>query len=158
MESGVCAGLRKPAGFLCEYKEKYGDKLVLVLHDQNVGVSKNSLSGRLLAKGEYIASCEGDDYWTDPLKLQKQVDVLETNPEYTMCFARAIEHYEDSSRKDQLFSLIEDRDYEGIEFFENGIGPTASVLYIMYYSFWQYFSYRTLLYMTFSPCLDFFFF
>ena len=68
---------------LLEYKEKYGDKLVLVLHDENVGVSKNGLSVREKVRGEYVSTCEGDDYWTDENKLQKQFDILEAHPEYS---------------------------------------------------------------------------
>lgn len=120
------------AEIIREYTAKYPDIFKPIYQKENQyskGVKVNATYQYPRAKGKYIALCEGDDYWTDPLKLQKQVDVLEVNPEYTMCFARAIEHYEGGSKEDKLFSLIEDRDYEGIEFFANWIVPTASVLY-----------------------------
>jgi len=50
------------------------------------------------ARGKYIALCEGDDYWTDPLKLQKQVDFLEARPRYVLCYHKAVNFYEDGSR------------------------------------------------------------
>lgn len=68
---------------LLEYKKKYGDKLVLVLHDKNLGPSGNSQSIGKLARGKYIATVEGDDFWTDEYKLQKQYDILEKHPEYS---------------------------------------------------------------------------
>lgn len=68
---------------LLEYKEKYGDKLVLVLHDENVGVSKNARSVYSKVRGKYIATVEGDDFWTDEDKLQKQYDLLDKNPQYS---------------------------------------------------------------------------
>lgn len=78
---------------------------------------------------EYEAICEGDDYWTDPLKLQKQVDWLDVHPEYSMCFSNAIEHWESKNKLDTFFSSIEDRDYTGLEIYAEWIVPTASVLY-----------------------------
>lgn len=68
-----------------EYCKKYPDILTLVTSEKNVGARKNGIRIRERAKGKYIAMCEGDDFWTDPFKLQKQVDFLESSPDYVMC-------------------------------------------------------------------------
>lgn len=67
---------------LLEYKAKYPDKFVLIFHEQNVGGTKNIYDIFMNASGKYVACLEGDDYWIDNKKLQKQVDFLENNSEY----------------------------------------------------------------------------
>ncbi len=68
-----------------EYAKKYPDKIRVVTADYNVGGKANGERCRRITRGKYVALCEGDDYWTDPLKLQKQVALLEANPEYSFC-------------------------------------------------------------------------
>lgn len=55
------------------------------------------------ARGKYIALCEGDDYWTDPLKLQKQVDFLEGHPGYGLCYTNVLPFYEISKTYGKCF-------------------------------------------------------
>jgi glycosyltransferase involved in cell wall biosynthesis len=66
-----------------EYLEKYPDRIRLNSIESNIGMTANWLSTIQACKGKYIAMLEGDDYWTDAHKLQKQVDFLEKNPHYS---------------------------------------------------------------------------
>lgn len=67
---------------ILEYANKYPGKFKLLLHEQNIGAHLNQDLVFKNCTGEFIAICEGDDYWNDSLKLKKQVDFLEVNPEY----------------------------------------------------------------------------
>jgi len=68
---------------------KIDSRIKLILQVENQYSKKNKPFPNFCfpaAKGKYIALCEGDDYWIDPLKLQKQVDFLENNPLFGICF------------------------------------------------------------------------
>lgn len=70
---------------LKEYQKKHPKKINLIIPVKNQGAHKNFINTVKHAQGKYIALCEGDDYWTDAYKLQKQVDFLEKNSEYIIC-------------------------------------------------------------------------
>lgn len=65
-----------------EYVNKYPERIKLITSEKNVGAAANDKRTDEACRGKYVAFCEGDDYWTDPYKLQKQVDFLEANPEF----------------------------------------------------------------------------
>ncbi|MES2779623.1 MAG: glycosyltransferase [Bacteroidota bacterium] len=71
---------------LLEYKNKYPDLITLILQQSNVGAFQNWMDLLKAPKSKYIAYFEGDDYWTDSKKLHKQIDFLEANPNYVLCF------------------------------------------------------------------------
>lgn len=70
-----------------EYQKKYPDKIRILWWHENVSkYGGNGRRNRSRCRGEFIALCEGDDYWTDPLKLQKQVDVMRQHPNVGLCY------------------------------------------------------------------------
>ena len=89
-------------GVLITYKENHPNYFNLILHDKNIGGIQNQIQTTQACKGKYIAIIEGDDYWTDPLKLQKQVDFLESHSDYSICF-HPVEIFDQENNK-----LIED--------------------------------------------------
>lgn len=77
------------AAIIREYAEKYPDIIKPIFETENQYSKHDGSLARIVnnaCKGKYIALCEGDDYWIDPLKLQKQVDILEDNPNITMVY------------------------------------------------------------------------
>lgn len=94
-----------------EYAQKFPEKIRLFLHNPAnkirvmdiVTGNFNAFYNLYKARGKYIAFCEGDDYWTDPLKLQKQVDFLEAKSDFVLSYHRFEEKFEQSSKNlDQL--------------------------------------------------------
>jgi len=83
------------AAIIREYAEKYPDIIKPIYETENQYSKGYGLFDRIIdaacddTGAKYIARCEGDDYWTDPFKLQKQVDLLELNPDYGMCYTNA---------------------------------------------------------------------
>ncbi|MDQ3536536.1 MAG: glycosyltransferase family 2 protein [Bacteroidota bacterium] len=72
-----------------EFKKKYPFKIKLLLPEQNLGMIELFKRTYEMCNGKYIAWLDGDDFWTDPLKLQKQVNFLEANPKFVFCFHKA---------------------------------------------------------------------
>ncbi|MDA9020614.1 glycosyltransferase, partial [bacterium] len=89
-----------------EYEKKHPNLFRNVYQEENQFLIQNTLTNVLfpMAKGKYIALCEGDDYWTDPNKLQKQVDFLEANEELSMCFTNGVTITENSLTLDPIIS------------------------------------------------------
>lgn len=80
-------------------KEAHPEKIRLLLHEKNLGRwgKFNFVETLKACQGEYIALLDGDDYWTDPNKLQRQVDFLESHPECSICFHDVTLFYEDGT-------------------------------------------------------------
>ena len=97
------------AKIITRYADKYPDIIVPILQKENQW-NKGMLSGEFYGfepftrnvlptvRGKYIALCEGDDYWTDPTKLQKQFDYLETHPDCVMCYHTSLMVFENGKK------------------------------------------------------------
>ena len=121
-----------------EYQKKYPEIFVCIYQKENQlskGVRPLPVYVLPKARGKYIALCEGDDYWTDPFKLQKQVDNMRKYPDCWMSFHPA---FEVSSRGKKL-GITGKRSSEKIKIFDTadfikgrgGFSPTASLMFNM---------------------------
>jgi glycosyltransferase involved in cell wall biosynthesis len=93
------------AEIIREYAKKYPDIIKPIFHKRNIGPMSNSLSVYDAARTEFVAICDGDDYWTDPLKLQKQVDMLRNAPDLSICYHPVIVSTLNRMWKDTIFPV-----------------------------------------------------
>lgn len=101
-----------------------------IKRESNLGIMPNFSDALIKTNGKYIAICEGDDYWTDNNKLQKQVDFLEANNDYSLYVHNAIVQYDDSQRKEHFFNnLKESKELYINDIAYNWIIPTASMVF-----------------------------
>jgi glycosyltransferase involved in cell wall biosynthesis len=128
------ASTDKTADIIREYETKYPGLIKPIYQTENQylkGVKTINFSLQR-AEGKYVAICEGDDYWTDPYKLQKQVDYIEKHPECSMCVHAA---YRVSPEKTKMKSHV--RPNRGNKVFtveeviegSGGLFATNSILY-----------------------------
>ncbi len=82
-----------------EWRKRYPDNIVLINREKNIGLQQNFIQSYSLCRGEYVAICEGDDFWCNKHKLQRQAEFLDNNPDYSCCFHRVINYYEDRGTK-----------------------------------------------------------
>ena len=96
-----------------EYSLKYPELIKVVRGKTNEGPQPNSIRILENCKGKYMAALEGDDYWIDELKLQKQVDFMEANPDFAMCFTNTrVEFFEG---KEEPYILNQDLEKDVFE-------------------------------------------
>lgn len=121
-----------------EYAAKHPGKIRVIYNERkNVIHYKGKPTGRYnflnnikKAGGNYVALLEGDDYWTDPRKLQKQVDHLDGHPQHSVCFHDMLILYEDSGKTLPYPVKVRQPIYSLEQFLEGWVIPhTASVMF-----------------------------
>lgn len=128
------ASTDKTAEIIREYADNYPDIIKPIYETENQYSKKDGSLGKIIrdaianSGAKYVAMCEGDDYWTDPLKLQKQVDFLESHPDYSMCFHGADVKNELVEPTNISCDKIQSREFYPREVLETWIVPTCSVL------------------------------
>ena len=125
-----CSTDRTPE-IILKYAKKYSDIIKPILLGENHmqhGKPRDPYFIEWHKSSKYMAQCEGDDYWMDPMKLQRQYDFMELHPEYSLCFHNAIISFDNQNRPASIFNSIgEDREIKMEELLDKWVCPTPSL-------------------------------
>lgn len=118
-----------------DFHAKYPHIFVPILFENNVGSHKNFMTCLEHCNSEWIAIVEGDDFWTDPYKLQKQAEILVKNPKATLCFSLATSLIESSLNTQKVGRVFGPEKsffkkiYTRNDFLISNIAPTCTVVF-----------------------------
>lgn len=128
-----------------DYAKRYPEKIKLFLRSRkdviyingNPSGRYNFMENLKACTGKYIALCEGDDYWTDPLKLQKQVDFLEANKDYALCFhnVNRIDIRRGTHSISPMIDNLKKDSFTTTDIISQWFIPTTSILFRQYKDF-----------------------
>ena len=114
---------------LRKFAEKYPNIIKPIFHKHNLGAMNNFIETLNGIHTKYVAFCDGDDFWTDPNKLQKQVDFLDNNADYSICFHQVSVFYEDESKEKQVYPVNIIKTTEFDDLVKECYIPANSVVY-----------------------------
>jgi glycosyltransferase involved in cell wall biosynthesis len=123
------ASTDKTPEIIREYAKRYPDIIKPIFESENQYSKKDGSIVRIMnqhTRGKYVAFCEGDDYWIDRLKLQKQIDFLESNPDYGLTYTDRL-MYDDSKGNYFTEKIKELPQYAFDDLLEGNIIPTLTV-------------------------------
>lgn len=121
IEEAIQGFLRQETNFPCElliaddgstdetrdviqrYGQEYGDRIRVLLNPSNLGARRTMIRAYHACRGQYVATSDGDDYWTSPHKLQRQADLLDRHPDYALCFHSVRMVWDDDGREPIIF-------------------------------------------------------
>lgn len=113
-----------------EYRDRFPEIIKLRVDAENHGQMMNWVQSLKSCEGKYIAMCEGDDYWIDPFKLQKQVDFLEEHPHYSLTFHNAFKIFVDELDRVGAYRIPPKEDFNTKDLLEYAwFVPTASIVF-----------------------------
>jgi glycosyltransferase involved in cell wall biosynthesis len=111
------------------YRMQTSGRVQILPSPKRLGVVDNVLRTLSLCSGRYVALIEGDDYWTSPRKLQKQVDLMERHPDTTVCFHDALVMNEEAGLPSHFAPEDQKEVSTLVELLSGNFIPTASVMY-----------------------------
>jgi glycosyltransferase involved in cell wall biosynthesis len=118
------------AEICAEYEQRHEGRITAILHATRAGMMENTRSVSSRARGEFIAWCDGDDFWTDPHKLELQVAALTAHPGCDLCSHRAEIVEQDGSPTGRAFPQFGDRIIAADELLrrDGGLISTSSLM------------------------------